>query len=57
MNQQFSKFVTPSETLMHIVSYQFDCPFRILGIELKFGQLLVQLMRNISNLFLAVFVN
>ena len=51
---QISKSVTSSQTLLHNGSYTFVYFFGILStIKTKFGQILVYLIKNISNLFLA----
>ena len=53
-NLQISKFVTPSQVLLHNVSYTYAYFFRILSpIKMKFRQILVCCMTNISIMFLA----
>ena len=52
-NLQISKFVTSSYVLLHNVSYTYAYFFWILSpIKMKFGQILVCCMTNISNIFL-----
>ena len=56
-SSQTSKSVTSSQSLMYIRKYTFDYSFRILGNDkMKFGQIVEQLMANISNLFLALLI-
>ena len=51
---QISKFVTSSQVLLHNASYTYAYFFWILSpIKMKFGQILVCCMTNISNMFLA----
>ena len=53
-NLQISKFVTSSKVLLHDASYAYAYFFWILSpIKMKFGQILVCCMKNISNMFLA----
>ena len=53
-NLQISKFVTSSQVLLHNASYTYAYFFRILSpIKMKFGQILVCCMKNISKMFLA----
>ena len=53
-NLQISKFVTSSQVLLHNASYTYASFFWILSpIKIKFSQILVCCMTNISNLFLA----
>ena len=53
-NPQISKFVTSSQALLHNASYTYAYFFWILSpIKIKFGQILVCCMTNISNMFLA----
>ena len=51
---QISKFLTSSQVLLHNASYVYAYFFWILSpIKMKFGQILVCCMTNISNMFLA----
>ena len=51
---QISKFLTSSQVLLHNASYVYAYFFWILSpIKMKFGQILVCCMKNISNMFLA----
>ena len=51
----YFKICDATQTKLHIRSYNFNCFFIILGsIKIKFAQILMQIMTNISNLFLAV---
>ena len=51
---QVSKFVTSSSVLLHNASYSYAYFFWILSpIKMKFGQILVCCMTNISNMFFA----
>ena len=51
-DQQISKFVTSSWALLHNRSYTFAYFFQIQStINMKFGQLLLYCMANISNMF------
>ena len=51
-NLQISKFVTSSQVLLHNASYTYAYFFWILSpIKMKFGQILVCCMANISNMF------
>ena len=51
---QISKFVTSSQVLLHNASYTYAYFFWILGpVKMKFGQILLFCMTNISNMFLA----
>ena len=53
-NLQISKFVTSSQVLLHNASYTYTYFFWILSpIKMKFGQILVYCMANISSMFLA----
>ena len=53
-NMQISKFVTSSYALLHNASYSYAYFFWILSsMKMKFGQILVCFMTNISNMFLA----
>ena len=53
-NTQISKSVTSSQALLHNESYASAYFFWILSpIKMKFGQILVCCMTNISNMFLA----
>ena len=53
-NLQTSKFLTSSQVLLHNASYTYAYFFWILSpIKIKFGQILVCCMTNISNMFLA----
>ena len=53
-NLQISKFVTSSKVLLHDASYAYAYFFWILSpIKMKFGQILLCCMTNISNMFLA----
>ena len=53
-NPQISKYLTSSLTLLHNESYTFACFFWILStIKRRFGQILLYLRTNISNMFLA----
>ena len=53
-NPQISKSVTSSYALLNNVSHTYACFFWILStIQMKFGQILVCCMANISNTFLA----
>ena len=57
MNPQTPKSATSSLTRIHFRSYKFDCFFKILGnIKMKVPQILVQVMKNISILFLHLFL-
>ena len=52
-NLQLSKFVASSEVLLHNASHTYAYFFWILSpIKMKFGQILVCSMTNISNMFL-----
>ena len=52
-NMQISKFVTSSYALLHNASYTYAYFFWILRpIKMKFGQILVCCVTNISNMFL-----
>ena len=54
VNPQISKYLTSSLTLLHNESYTFACFFWILStIKRRFGQILLYLRTNISNMFLA----
>ena len=51
-NLQISKFVTPSQVLLQNASYTYAYFFWILSyIKIKFGQILVCSMKNISSMF------
>ena len=51
----YFKICDATQTKLHIRSYNFNCFFIILGsIKIKFAQILMQIMTNISKLFLAV---
>ena len=53
-NLQISKFVTSSQVFLHNASYTYAYFFWILSpVKMKFGQILVCCMTNISNMFLA----
>ena len=53
-NLIISKSMTPSQALLHNASYTHAYFFWILSpIKIKFGQILVRCMTNISNMFLA----
>ena len=55
MNPQTSKSLKSSYILLHIRSYTFDCFFRVLdSTKIKFGEKSVQIITNISNLFLVL---
>ena len=52
-NAETLKYATSSETQVLFKNYTFDCFFRVIGsIKMKFAQVLVQRMTNISSLFL-----
>ena len=53
-NLPISKFVTSSQVLLHNASYTYVYFFWILSpVKIKFGQIVVCFMKNISNMFLA----
>ena len=55
VDPQTTKSLMSSQTLLFIKSYTFDCFYRILySSKMKFDPKLVQIMANVSNLFLAL---
>ena len=55
VNPQTSKSVTSAWTVLRIRSDTYNCFFRVLGsISMKLGQILLQYMTDISNLFLVL---